>query len=360
VTKKELKKLIRTCLYEVYLNIDEGAILNVQDTAEKIVKKFKKFYIDSEDTLAKQNPFDDEYEKESINKLGEWINSNFFFKLKIASLPRDKQETTTDTPIPILFDELNTGVAGVYRSSLTKKASEGIIILNSIVYLATKVKDSDKYKLIPPTKIDYDELSDTIEHELMHYEQHFRSGKQGSVFFGNKNNDPEVKQMLANKQNKPENLSDEEYEKNVNYYNKKIELNTHAKDIANNYANEWYKIAKKSERTFTSEQMKIIITSAFTNPQSDKNKDSVTARRDGTNMLMNLFSGYKYLTPKNRNKWWKYVHASLLGMNYKGVNEPPPLPSQQNENIKCPKCGTLNKSDSRYCLNCGTQLRGLT
>jgi len=347
MTNNELKQLIKTCLYEVYLDIDEGAILNVQDTAEKIVEKFKKFYIDSEGELDKQNPFDGEYKKESINKLAEWINSNFFFKLKIASLY--KQETTTDTPIPIVLGDIGAGADGVYRNSPTKKAPEGIIYVNSFTYLVTKVKDSDKYKLIPPTKVNYDELSSTIEHELMHYEQHSRSGKQGSVVFGNKNNDPEIKKMLTDKPNKPENLSDEKYAQYVNYFNSKIELNTHAKDTANKYANWFYTEYKKSNKTYTSDQMKSRITSVFTQPQNDQNKYFL-------NSLLEFFPGYRFLTPKNRNKWWNYVYKTILGMKYKGVNEPPPLPTQQNENKKCPNCGGINPINSRFCDYCGNAI----
>jgi hypothetical protein len=338
MTKGELKSLIRTCICEVHLNIDEGAILNVQDIADKVVDKFKKFYINSESVLVSQNTFDREHKKESVLEHAEWINTNFFFKLKIASL--DTNEKTTDIPIPIIFRDLGKGVHGAYRSDYTKKAPEGVIHVNIFVYLATNVSGSDKYKLIPPSKVDYDELSSTIEHELMHYEQHARSGKEGSVFFGKSSNDPEIKKMLVDKPNKPENLSDEKYAEYVNYYNLKIELNTHAKDTANKFANLFYNRFKKYDKSFTADQMKQNITSIFTNPQNDESKFAL-------NLLFGLFDGYRYLTPKNRNKWWNYVYKSILGTKYKGVNEPL---------TNCPSCGSPINPGDVFCGNCGYRL----
>ena len=346
MTRCELKNLIRTCLCEVHLNIDEGAILNVQDIADTVVDKFKKFYVNSESDLASQNPFDREYEKESVLKLVNWNNSNFFFRLKIASL--DVDEKTTDTPIPIIFGDLGPETSGVYRSSPTKKAPEGAIYVNSFVYLATNIDGSDKYKLIPPSKVDYNELSSTIEHELMHYEQHSRSGKEGSVFFGKSSNDPEIKKMLADKPNKPEYFSAEKYDQYVNYFNLKIELNTHAKDTANKYANWFYNEYKKSNKSFTADQMKERIISVFTQPQNDQNKYFL-------NTLLNFFVGYRFLTPKNRNKWWNYVYKSILGMKYKGVNEPPSLP--QNEIKTCPNCGAQINPGDKFCGSCGQPVK---
>ena len=332
MTKSELKRLVRNCLCEVHLNIDEGVILNAQDTADSIRDKFKRFYTSSSDEIAKQNPFDREYTKESIETFADWINKQFFYRL-----------SKKDVLVTIVFKTLGSNTGGSY--GVTKDGKSGIIFLNTFKYLVTK--SGDKYKIIPPNEFDYDEFNATLEHELMHAEQHLRSGKQWSVLSGGgygMTNDPEVKKMIANN---PSEMSDGDYAKYVNYYNHKLELNTHAKEVANNYLKWWIEEYKQNNRSVTADQVKSLVTSVFTKPQQPNNKIFL-------DKLMSLFDGYGYLTPKNRNKWWNYVYKSILGMKYSGVNEPSPIP--QNESIKCPNCGAVNAPEDMFCNQCGTKL----
>ena len=332
MTKSELKRLVRNCLCEVHLNIDEGVILNAQDTADSIRDKFKRFYTSSSDEIAKQNPFDREYTKEAIETFADWINKQFFYRL-----------SKKDVLVTIVFKTLGSNTGGSYGA--TKDGKSGIIFLNTFKYLVTK--SGDKYKIIPPNEFDYDEFSATLEHELMHAEQHLRSGKQWSVLSGGgygMTNDPEVKKMIANN---PSEMSDGDYAKYVNYYNHKLELNTHAKEVANNYLKWWIEEYKQNNRSVTADQVKSLVTSVFTKPQQPNNKIFL-------DKLMSLFDGYGYLTPKNRNKWWNYVYKSILGMKYSGVNEPSPIP--QNESIKCPNCGAVNAPENMFCYQCGTKL----
>jgi hypothetical protein len=332
MTKSELKRLVRNCLCEVHLNIDEGVILNAQDTADSIRDKFKRFYTSSSDEIAKQNPFDREYTKEAIETFADWINKQFFYRL-----------SKKDVLVTIVFKTLGSNTGGSYGA--TKDGKSGIIFLNTFKYLVTK--SGDKYKIIPPNEFDYDEFNATLEHELMHAEQHLRSGKQWSVLSGGgygMTNDPEVKKMIANN---PSEMSDGDYAKYVNYYNHKLELNTHAKEVANNYLKWWIEEYKQNNRSVTADQVKSLVTSVFTKPQQPNNKIFL-------DKLMSLFDGYGYLTPKNRNKWWNYVYKSILGMKYSGVNEPSPIP--QNESIKCPNCGAVNAPENMFCYQCGTKL----
>ena len=96
---------------------------------------------------------------------------------------------------------------------------------------------------------------------------------------------------------------------------------------------------KKNNNSYTADQVKALISSMFTNPQQSNNKVYL-------DYLLSLFDGYRYLTPKNRNKWWNYVYKTILGMKYSGVNE----------SVKCPKCGGVNEPGSKFCAYCGTKL----
>ena len=115
-------------------------------------------------------------------------------------------------------------------------------------------------------------------------------------------------------------VSDAEFLKNVDYYNRPGELNAHAKNAVNMYVknairnmkttityDRKYKNAYFSNRTeFPSEEVRRYVL-PFLNGgygRFDKNK-----------LISYYDQGYYYLTKENKKKWWRYVFQLL--MNYK-------------------------------------------
>lgn len=299
MTRDNLKRLIQEYISEVQM--DEGTILNMQDVAENVTDKFRSFYTKFEPQLKKRYSYKRLYSKNSIVELGELINGLFFKKL-----------TRKDTPIPILFSgDLPDSINALYDVS-NGGANKSHILVNLYNFLTKKV--DKKYNIRTPDEIDYNLLMSFIEHELIHYEQHRRSGKKtfiGSDYSVIDEKDPEIKQMLIDMPTKDVDETDEEYTDRVKYYNKKIELNTHAKAVANRFVKYWSDLFAKQGRSYTADELKKAVTHIFTDSQSP-------AGKAGFKLLKSIFKGYKYLTPKNRNKWWTHLYNSIMNMSYRG------------------------------------------
>ena len=332
MTKNELKRLIVECMNEV--RIDEGAI-SMQEVSEKVFKWIKEivrlYCIDY-----KGIPLNEE-------EVGVYIDHiNDDIKKQLVD--------TKISPCPIMFSKKKIDSAGVYD------IEDKQITLNTYNFLLDDYITGG-YMFKPFRNIKFDDMYNTIEHELIHQQQDERSKGKYLVdrVFGNfirkyikgdyvdidgvfkiMMDDPklfkkynDMAKKFANKNyssifdRKKEidfSVSDAEFLKNVDYYNRPGELNAYAKNAVNMYVknairnmkttityDRKYKNAYFSNRTeFPSEEVRRYVL-PFLNGgygRFDKNK-----------LISYYDQGYYYLTKENKKKWWRYVFQLLL--NYK-------------------------------------------
>lgn len=381
MTKKQLKNLIRECILEVHLDVNEAAISS-QEVAEKAFDFIKKTILGLSDKIKTFNrnvPLVDEQIAIIANDINEEIV--------------EKLVKTKVIPCPIEFIKRGEGSLGAY-SRATKK-----IELNSHHYLTKKVQDG--YELLDPKNIDFDDMYDTIEHELIHQQQDERSkgkafdkkggGDRGwnyllkkyDVNKDGKLDDAEIQKISAEdfvmwkkinekdlvarygdvvnqKQNVAPGLDDKQYISKVKYYNDPLELNTFAKDAANRYVkmsltniNNWIKTGVLPNIEYSADNVKNLVLSPFVSasttqvfkeqqaqpqqqPQNQNLRNQLMQARSKTvaskftvdqsvkdsmkQLLMTLHDGYKFLNTQNRQKWWNYVYQSLLGMKFNPIH----------------------------------------
>lgn len=332
MTKNELKRLIVECMNEVV--IEEGAI-SMQEVAEKVFKWIKEivrlYCIDY-----KGIPLNEE-------EVGVYIDHiNDDIKKQLVD--------TKISPCPIMFSKKKIDSAGVYD------IEDKQITLNTYNFLLDDYITGG-YMFKPFRNIKFDDMYNTIEHELIHQQQDERSKGKYLVdrVFGNfirkyikgdyvdidgvfkimmddpklfkKYNDMAKKFAIKNyssifdrKKEIDFSVSDAEFLKNVDYYNRPGELNAYAKNAVNMYVknairnmkttityDRKYKNAYFSNRTeFPSEEVRRYVL-PFLNGGY---------RRFDKNKLISYYDeGYYYLTKENKKKWWRYVFQLL--MNYK-------------------------------------------
>jgi len=258
MTKNELKQLIVECINEVMFN---EAAISSQDIADKAFELIKKTIFGLSNKIKKFNekvPLVDQQVQIIVNDINKEIV--------------EKLVNTKVIPCPIEFVKREHGNLGSYSTS-TKK-----IELNWEHYLDKSVQGG--YELLDPKDINFDDIHETIEHELIHQQQDEKS--KGKAFDKNKTyfNDVDrgwnylvkkydsnkngqldgdelrkvtgddfdlwqkIKQkdlvskygdVVLKKQELAPNASDEEFIKYVKYYNHPEELNTFAKDTVNKY-----------------------------------------------------------------------------------------------------------------------------
>lgn len=245
---------------EVRREMNEAAISS-QETAEKAFEEIKNIIESLSEKIKKFNknvPLQDDQVELIVND----INSQITKKLVDTKL----------VPCPIEFAKKNKGNLGSYNSSLKK------IQLNWFHYLVKQVQGG--YELLDVKDINFDDIYETIEHELIHQQQDERS--KGKAFEKNKNWNTDrgydylLKKYDSNKNGKLDsdeiqnvtgddfdlwqkmkqkdlvsrygdivlkkqeidpNASEEEFLKSIKYYNHPEELNTFAKDTVNKYVN---------------------------------------------------------------------------------------------------------------------------
>ena len=262
---------------------------------------------------------------------------------------------TKISPCPITFNRTNTiGAKGVYNID-TKQ-----IYLNGDHFLLKKQFTGYMFKEF--REIKFDEMYNTIEHELIHQQQDERSKGKYTVdrfyshfmktyFKDTKLSDDDVFDMFK-KDNKlfnkylemykkflrkkygtiidrkkeidPES-SDKDFIHDVEYYNKPFELNTFAKNAVDMYVKNVLKYLKMSirnggrtKRNYSSKEVRDIVLYLILKSKTSMFDDSVRndfERFHFKNKMISLHRGYKYLTKENKKQWWKYVFQLLF--NYK-------------------------------------------
>lgn len=124
--------------------------------------------------------------------------------------------------------------------------------------------------------------------------------------------------------------SNEDFIKNVLYYNSSSELNTFAKEAVDKYIKNAIK-GLKTDITFdskysngkrysrmeqlSSEDVKRIILPFL---KSDKDRYEIS-KYDFINKITRDYIGYKYLTVENRKKWWRYVFQLLMNHKFEPI-----------------------------------------
>ena len=170
------------------------------------------------------------------------------------------------------------------------------------------------------SKIRFDDMSRTMEHELVHHEQYRRSkGK----FFKNKKDvsisDEEMVELKKKKNKVAPDMSDEVYIKRIKYYNRVSELDTFANNAADKYIQ--YKVKEmrniinfrtkhenEEVRNYSGEEVRKYVLSGILR----SNEGRFGMKLDIQRKLIELSSNYKFLTVKNKKKYWKYLFKALL------------------------------------------------
>jgi hypothetical protein len=206
----------------------------------------------------------------------------------------------------------------------------GVIYLAADKYLVNKF-GNDKYIFNDKKKIRYDDMSRTLDHELVHYHQDMRS--KGKFFKGSKErglSDDEEKELIKRKKFIDKNFDDEEFIEDIRYYNDEAELDTFANNAADMYVQYMLKqfsikikyyiksTGEGSKREYSGDEVKRFVLSPIYNAKEGGNNDYYNLRFL-KNKLKEYHKGYKYLTVSNRKKWWKYVIKALLNHKFDGM-----------------------------------------
>jgi hypothetical protein len=338
MTKNELKRLIVECINEVVneVVIEEGAI-SMQEVAEKIFKYIKEIV----------RLYCIDYKGIPLNEEKVWVC--------IDQINDDIKKQLVDTkisPCPIMFSKEKIDSAGVFD------IEDKHITLNSYHFLLDDYIRGG-YMFKPFRDIKFDDMYNTIEHELIHQQQDERSKGKYVVdrVFGNfvrkyikgnnfdidgvfkimkdnpklfkKYNELNKKYLIQmygsifdRKKDIDDSMSDDEFFKKVVYYNTPAELNTFAKNVVSEYIKNAV-IKMKGDITkgllvkkdYMSDEVKMYIL-PFLKSNLNKNNDlSTTSKFRFKNKILSYYEGYKYLTVENKKKWWRYVFQLL--MNYK-------------------------------------------
>ena len=261
---------------------------------------------------------------------------------------------------PIKFDKVEGTARGLYR----KDSRE--IVLNREYFLLNEVSGG-KYRYKRIKNIKFDEMYNTIEHELIHQQQDERSkgiflkGKilnyvakkylnmGDEVSIGEiidvlvKNNrvfkiysdmmvkflEKEYSDLVMNRGSIDPSVSEDKFLELVSYYNKPSELNTFAKESVNKYIKNALTSLKsditfrynrgeiESKRLSGEEVRRIILPFLYS---GGHNKFSVISNVNIKKKIVGYNKGYKYLTKKNKKIWWRYVFQLLMKVKFEDIN----------------------------------------
>lgn len=260
---------------------------------------------------------------------------------------------------PIKFDKINDA-RGYYH----KYAKE---IVLSREYFLLKIAGFNKYRYKRIGEIKFDEMYNTIEHELIHQQQDERSrgiflknrivkyigkrylkmgdevsiGEISDVIIKNKRLlkiyydmtakflEKEYSELVKNRDSIDPTVSEDEFLELVSYFNKPSELNTFAKESVNKYIKNSL-IYLKSDITFrynrgeieskelSGEEVRRIIL-PFLYSGSNNSKLWSSSNVNIKKKIMGYSKGYKYLTKKNKKIWWRYVFQLLMNIKFEDI-----------------------------------------
>ena len=209
---------------------------------------------------------------------------------------------------------------------------KGVIYLAADVYIVSIIGEDqfgyDRYVFNDKRSIQYDDMSRTLEHELVHYQQDMRS--KGEFLKGSKErglSDDEMKDLTKRKKFIDKKIDDGEFIENIRYYNDEVELDSFANNASDMYVQYMLKqfsvmiknyikrTGDGSKREYSGDEVKRFVLSPIYNAKDGGNRDYYNLRFLKIK-LKEYHKGYKYLTVNNRKKWWRYVIKALLNHKF--------------------------------------------
>lgn len=195
-----------------------------------------------------------------------------------------------------------------------------LIVIDAYEYFTEFDKVWGVYRYKNFSKIRFDDMSRTIEHELVHHQQNKRSkGK----FFKNKKDvsisDEEMEGLMKKKNKVAPYVSDEVYIGRIKYYNKVEELDTFANNAADKYIQ--YKVKEmrniinfrtkhenEEVRNYSGEEVRKYVLRGILR----SNEGRFGMKLDIQRKLIELSDGYEFLTVENKKKYWRYLFKALM------------------------------------------------
>lgn len=195
-----------------------------------------------------------------------------------------------------------------------------LIVIDAYEYFTEFDKDWGVYRYRNFSKIRFDDMSRTIEHELIHHEQDKRS--KGKFLNNNKDvdiSDEEMNVLMKKKSKVAPYVSDEVYIGRIKYYNDVAELDTFANNVADKYIQ--YKVKEmrniinfnikhenEEVRNYSAEEVREYVLRGILR----SNEGRFGMKLDIQRKLIELSDGYEFLTVENKKRYWKYLFKALL------------------------------------------------
>lgn len=288
-------------------NIQEGSIdvrnevVKVMSIVKEIIRGlYSKKYVKGGVINGGKEVKDDEFEK----VLG-YVNNEIKHRLEDSGV--------IGCPIGFVLYLQNSEYAGGYHPY------EKIIVIDGYEYFTKFDKKLRVYVYLDFGKIRFDDMKRTIEHELIHQQQDQRSkGK----FIKNKKNMityDEVIELVSRKRMIAPEMDDELFMSKLMYFNDVDELDTYANNVADKYIQDKVKEMKDNIRrgiksgdiepiNYSAEDVREKILGGIMRNKDNRYDISLKLQRE----LIKLSIGYKFLTVKNKKRYWKYLFKALL------------------------------------------------
>jgi TolB-like protein len=290
------------------MNMHEGSI-NVRSEAVKVMSIVKEII---------RGLYNKSYVKGGVIGAGKVVNEDEFKKV-LGYINNEIKHRLKDSGViscNILFvtwlkdGETRGGYVKIYN----------LIVIDAYDYFTEFDKDWGVYRYRNFSKMRFDDMSRTIEHELIHHEQDKRS--KGKFLNNNKDvdiSDGEMNVLMKKKSKVAPYVSDEVYIGRIKYYNDVAELDTFANNVADKYIQ--YKVKEmrtminfrvkhenEEVRNYSAEEVREYVLRGILR----SNEGRFGSKLDIQRKLIDLSDGYEFLTVDNKKRYWKYLFKALL------------------------------------------------
>lgn len=297
------------------MNINEGSI-DVKEKTNRIMEVIKRVLrgmYDNKEIVGGRLVVGDKF-KETLDILNKGIEEGIL-----------KDKIDIGCGIYFVYDENKRDSDGWYNRNEKK------IYIDAYEYLLYG-KGVDAYKRY--YEIRFNDLSRTLEHELVHHEQNVRSS--GKFFTANKKLRFMTKDEYEHQLSKKFDIGGMSVSERNNfikilvYINDVAELDTFANNVADRYVEYMLKGFKtmvknriKSNydvrREYSGEEVRRYVLSPIYDAK-EGNSGNYFNLRFLKNKLIEYYAGYKLLTDRNKRRWWRYVIKALLNHKFEGMS----------------------------------------